>query len=42
MKSVKDMVKEINADMLTVPGGCIKCIQASNVCWNEPFKELLT
>ena len=40
--SVKDKVKEISADMLIVPGGCTKYIQAPDVCWNAPFKELAT
>ena len=42
MDTVKDKVKKISADMLIVPGGCTEYIQASDVCWNVPFKELLT
>ena len=32
MDSVKDKVKENNTDMVVVPGGCTKYIQASDVC----------
>ena len=39
---MKDKVKEVNVDMLIVPGGCTKYIQATSVCWNAPFKELVT
>ena len=42
MDSVKDKVKENNTDMVVVPGGCTKYIQAPDVCWNAPFKELVT
>ena len=42
MDSVKDKVKENNTDMVVVPGGCTKHIQAPDVCWNAPFKELVT
>ena len=28
--------------MVVVPGGCTKYIQAPDVCWNVPFKELVT
>ena len=42
MDSVKDKVKENNTDMVVVPGGCTKYIQAPDVCWNAPFKELMT
>ena len=28
--------------MVVVPGGCTKYIQAPDVCWNAPFKELVT
>ena len=42
MDSVKDKVKEINADMLIVPGGCTKYTRAPDVCWNASFKELVT
>ena len=42
MDSVKDKVKENNTDMVVVPGGCTKYIQAPDVCWNAPFKVLVT
>ena len=42
MDSVKDKVKENNTDMVVVPGGCTKYIQAPDVCWNAPLKELVT
>ena len=41
MDSVKDKVKENNTDMVVVPGGYTKYIQAPDVCWNAPFKELV-
>ena len=28
--------------MVVVPDGCTKYIQAPDVCWNAPFKELVT
>ena len=42
MGSFKDKIKEIKAVMLIVPGRCTKYIQAPNVCWNAPFKALVT
>ena len=42
MDSVKDKVKEINADRLIAPGDCTKYIKDPDVCWNAPFKELVT
>ena len=27
---------------MIIPGGCTKYIQASGVCWNEPFKARMT
>ena len=42
MDSVKDKVKENNTDMVVVPGSCTKYIQVPDVCWNAPFKELVT
>ena len=42
MDSVKHKVKENNTDMVLVPGSCTKYIQAPDVCWNAPFKELVT
>ena len=35
-------MKEINIDNVIIPGGCIKYIQASDVCWNKPFKVRMT
>ena len=37
--SVKEAVKTSNSDLVIVPGGCTKYIQAPDVCWNKPFKE---
>ena len=42
MDSVKDKVKENNTNMVVVLGGYTKYIQAPDVCWNAPFKELVT
>ena len=42
MDSAKNKVKEINADMLIVPGDCTTYIQTPDVCWNVPFKKLVT
>ena len=28
----------MNVDSVIIPGGCTKYIQASDVCWNKPFK----
>ena len=32
MDSVKEVVKTSNSDLVIVPGGCIKYIQAPDVC----------
>ena len=32
----------MNVDSVIVPGGCTKYIQASDVCWNKPFKARMT
>ena len=37
MDSVKEAVKTSNSDLVIVPGGCTKYIQAPDVCWNKPF-----
>ena len=42
MDSVRDKVKENNTNMVGLPGSCTKYIQAPDVCWNAPFKELVT
>ena len=42
MDTVKEKVNENNVDMIVVPGGCTKYIQALDVCWNSPFKGLVT
>ena len=34
--SVRKDFEKMNVDI--VPGGCTKYIQASDVCWNKPFK----
>ena len=31
-------LEEMNVDSLIIPGGYTKYIQASDVCWNKPFK----
>ena len=43
MDSVKEAVTTSKSDLVIVPGGCTKYkyIQAPDVCWNKPFKELL-
>ena len=37
----KDL-KEMNVDSMIIPGGCTKYIQATDVCWNKPFKARMT
>ena len=32
----------MNVDSVTIPGGCIKHIEAPDPCWNKPFKARLT
>ena len=27
---------------MTIPGGCTKCIQAPDMCWNKPLKARMT
>ena len=39
---VKKQLKEINVDLVIIPGGCTKYIQAPDVCWNKPFKTRVT
>ena len=34
--------QEMNVDSVIIPGGYTKCIQASAVCWNKPFKARMT
>ena len=41
MDSLKEAVKTSNSDLVIVPGGCTKYIQAPDVCWNKPFKEFI-
>ena len=41
MDSVKEAVKTSNSDLVIVPGGCMKYIQAPDVYWNKPFKEFI-
>ena len=38
----KYKIKVNNTDMVVVPGGCTKYIQAPDVCCNAAFKELVT
>ena len=33
---------KMNENSLIIQGGCIKYIQASDVCWNRPFKARMT
>ena len=39
MNNVKEAVTTSKSDLVIVPGGCTKYIQAPDVCWNKPFKE---
>ena len=32
----------MNVDSVIIPGACTKYIQASDVCWNKPFKARMT
>ena len=32
----------MNVDSMIIPGGCTKYIQATDVCWNKPFKARMT
>ena len=40
--SVRKDLKEMNLDSVIIPGGCTKYIQASDACWNKPFKARMT
>ena len=42
MQSVKEAITKIGVDQVIIPGGCAKYVQAPGVCWNKPFKELVT
>ena len=33
---------EMNVNSVIIPGWCTKYIQASDVCWNKPFKARMT
>ena len=41
MDSVKEAVTTSKSDLVIVPGGCTKYIQAPDVCWNKPFKAFI-
>ena len=40
--NVKQELKDYKIDSVFIPGGCTKYIQAPDVCWNKPFKGLVT
>ena len=40
--SVRKELKEMNVDSVIIPGEYTKYIQASDVCWNKPFKARMT
>ena len=42
MNSVKYAISKLNIDQVIVPGGCTKYVQAPDVCWNKPFKAVVT
>ena len=37
-RHLEKILKEMSLDSVIVQGGCRKCIQASDVCLNKPFK----
>ena len=37
---VKEALRQASVDAALVPGGCTKYIQAPDVSWNKPFKNL--
>lgn len=41
-QSVKEELWKKGVDQVIVPGGCTKFVQAPDVCWNKPFKALVT
>lgn len=36
----KEALRQASVDAMLVPGGCTKYIQAPDVSWNKPFKNL--
>ena len=40
--NITESLKSKKSDLVTVPGGCTKYIQAPNVSWNKPFKSSCT
>ena len=42
MRSAKEAITKTGVDQVIIPGGCAKYVQAPDVCWNKPFKELVT
>ena len=39
---IKNLLKEINTESVSVPGWCLKHIKALNVVWNKPFKSRIS
>ena len=39
---VRKKLKEVNVDLVIIPGGCTKYVQAPDVSWNKPFKTRVT
>ena len=40
--NVKQLLSSYKVDQALIPGGCTKYLQASNICWNSPFKAAVT
>ena len=40
-KAVKDHCKSINVDMVVIPGGMTSYLQAGDLCYYKPFKDVL-
>ena len=38
----KQELNDYKIDSVLIPGGCTKYIQAPDICWNKPFKGLVT
>ena len=36
--SVRSLLQQSNTDLVSVPPGCTKILQPTDVCWNAPFK----
>lgn len=39
---IKNLLKEINTESVSVPGWCLKHIKALDVVWNKPFKSRIS